>query len=343
MGLSVGYCIFLLFLFIGNSDGTGGYFVPGWTLRDDVRMNSFRACREMMDHLATPAEREAVSGLTNNHLVRQAYINIGSGIIIQAELLGRFSQLNRDFRELTEVHDGCVDLSGKLKEVEEERDAKAQNFDKLLKEFHALEDEVSAASTRQEGLVEQLEEMERDKNEWRSTASSQAARIKELEGQLSSKTSECSQLQDQNKQLTARVAQSEVVRHNAVKELLPVVCRRLFQSREYKKSMGKVYSLSYTAGFVDGVKADFKDGVKVARDEEDVERILGQVKNLNREAPSLWKAEFNKIFDAEYPYVKKVAESYRLPLGDLMNLLPEGSVVPEKTAPATGPSEPKNN
>ena len=107
--------------------------------------------------------------------------------------------------------------------------------------------------------------------------------------------------------------------------------------------MGKVYSLSYTAGFVDGVKADFRDGVKVARDEDDVERVLGQVKNLNQEAPSLWKAEFNKIFEAEYPYVKTIAESYRLPLGDLMNLLPEGSVVPEKSTPVTGPSEAKND
>ena len=143
--------------------------------------------------------------------------------------------------------------------------------------------------------------------------------------------------------MTANFAQSEVVRHNTVKELIPDVCRRLFQSREYKKSMGKVYSLSYTAGFVDGVKADFKDGVKVARDAEDVERILGQVKNLNRDAPSLWKAEFTKIFDAEYPYIKKIAESYRLALGDLMNLLPEGTVVPEQSTDAAGPSEPKND
>jgi chromosome segregation ATPase len=94
--------------------------------------------------------------------------------------LQRFSQLNRDYRELTEAHRGCGDISDRLKEVEEERDARVASHDKLLKEFRALEDEVSAASTRQEGLVEQLEEMEKDKNEWRSTTSSQAAKIKEL-------------------------------------------------------------------------------------------------------------------------------------------------------------------
>ena len=192
-----------------------------------------------------------------------------------------FSQLNRDYRESTEVHRGCADLSDRLKEVEGERDAKAKSFDKLLKEFRALEDEVSAASTRQEGLVEQLDERDRELNEWRSTASSQATRIRELEKDLSSKSSEIEQLNKNNKQLTASVSQSEVIHHNTVKELLPAVCRRLFQSREYKKSMGRVYSLSYTAGFIDGVKADFKDGVKVNREEEDVERVLGQVKNLN--------------------------------------------------------------
>ena len=291
-------------------------------------MNSFRACREMLNHLATPAEEEAISGLNNNQLARQVYINSGSGVVLQAELLQRFSQLNRDHRELTEVHMGCGDLSEKLKEVEEERDAGVAKFDKLLKEFHALEDEVSAASTRQEGLVEQLEEMEKDKNEWRSTASSQAARIKELEKQLADRSAEVNELKVQDKNLTAKLAQSEMIRHNTVKELIPAVCRRLFQSREYKKSMGRVY-LSYTAGFIDGVKAEFDGGAKVNRKEEDVERVLSQVKNLNRDAPATWKAEFNKIFDAEYPYVQKVAGSYRLPLGDLMNLQPEGYVPPE--------------
>lgn len=191
-------------------------------------MNSFRACREMLDNLTTPAEQEAISGLNNNQLVRQVYINSGSGVVLQAEVLRRFSQLNRDHRELTEAHIGCGDLSGKLKEAEEERDAGVAKFDKLLQEFHTLEDEVSAASTRQEGLVEQLEEMEKNRNVWQSTASSQAAKIRELKGQLSKKSAEFSQLQEQNKQLTASFAQSEVVRHNTVKELLPAVCRRLF-------------------------------------------------------------------------------------------------------------------
>ena len=180
-----------------------------------------------MDHLATPAESEALAGLNNNQLVRQAYINVGSGVVLQAELLQRFGQLNRDHRELSEVHMGCGD---RLKKAETERDAKTKSFDKLLKEFRALEDEVSAASTRQEGLVEQLEEMEKNRNEWQSTASSQAAKIRELEGQLSLKSTELGQLQEKNKQLTASVAQSEVIRHNTVKELIPAVCHRLFQS-----------------------------------------------------------------------------------------------------------------
>lgn len=191
----------------GNTFETGGYFIPPWTLRDDVRMNSFRACREMLDHLATPAEQEAISGLNNNQLTRQCYINTGSGVVLQAELLQRFCQLNRDYRELTEAHMECGGLSEKLKGVEEERDAGVVKFEKLLKEFHALEDEVSAASTRQEGLVEQLEEMERNRNEWQSTASSQAAKIRELEGKLSNQSAEVSQLQGQNKQLTASLAQ----------------------------------------------------------------------------------------------------------------------------------------
>ena len=73
-----------------------------------------------------------------------------------------------------------------------------------------------------------------------STASSQAAKIRELKKQLTGKTSELEKLGAENKKLTAEVAQSEHIRHNTVKELLPAVCRRLFSSHEYKRNMGRV-------------------------------------------------------------------------------------------------------
>ena len=293
----------------------------------------------MLTHLATPAEANALGELNDNQLVRQAYVLAGSGAVVQAEVLKRFAQLKRDYQELSMAHEGCGPLAEKLAQVEKERDSKAAEFNKLMVEFKQLEDEVSSASARQEGLEEQLEDLGREKNEWMSTASSQAAQIRELEKQLSCKTSEIQKLGERNKQLTAEVAQSEHIRHNTVKELLPAVCRRLFQSHEYKRSMGRVYSLSYQAGFIDGVKAEFKDGVKVDRDPEEVRNIFQQVKRINLDAPNIWKGEYAKIFDAEYPFIKKVTESYHLPLGDLMNFQP--APPPSRATPVQEGSAPK--
>ena len=278
-------------------------------------MNSFRACREMINNLATPAEKEALAGLNNNQLLRQAYVNVGSGVALLGELFARYAQLNRDFRELEAVHQGCGSLADQLHDTEEERNSVRGQFDQLLKEFRELEDEVAAASTRTEGLTDQLEEMEKDRNDWMKVSSTQATRIKELEQQLKDKTLEVDRLTAENKQRVTELASSEVVRHNTVKELLPAAFRRLFESAEYKKSLGRVYSLSYSGGFIDGVKAERKP--------EEAQQILGKVKKLNMDAPSLWKQEYHKLFKAEYPFVKKISEAHRLPLGDLMNFYPD--------------------
>ncbi|PWA79600.1 hypothetical protein CTI12_AA204780 [Artemisia annua] len=65
------------------------------------------------------------------------------------------------------------------------------------------------------------------------------------------------------------------------------------------------------------------EGVKVGRTAEEAEKIYSTSKKVNREAPAVWKAEFNKVFALEFPFIKKIADSHRLPLGDLMNIFPD--------------------
>ena len=80
--------------------------------------------------------------------------------------------------------------------------------------------------------------------------------------------------------------------------------------------------------------------MRVAGKEEEVQRILQQVKRFNMNAPTIWKEEYSKLFDAEYLYIRKVAESFRLPLGDLMNFQPDeptprdATIPPKETPPA---------
>jgi hypothetical protein len=67
------------------------------------------------------------------------------------------------------------------------------------------------------------------------------------------------------------------------------------------------------------------------------------VKKLNMDAPSLWKPEYHKLFQTEYPFVKKLAEAHRLPVGDLMNFYPDPparQVAPPKDADLVSQEKP---
>nr|GEV17990.1 hypothetical protein [Tanacetum cinerariifolium] len=52
-------------------------FVPDWGLWDDLRIFTYRACKEPIIHLATPAEGEFLRRLSNIDVVHQAYVSLG--------------------------------------------------------------------------------------------------------------------------------------------------------------------------------------------------------------------------------------------------------------------------
>lgn len=62
----------------------------------------------------------------------------------------------------------------------------------------------------------------------------------------------------------------------------------------------------------------------IQRKPEDIDRILSSTKKINLDAPKLWNQEYNKLFSADYPYIRKIAESYRLLPADLINIFPDG-------------------
>ncbi|GJR82816.1 hypothetical protein Tco_0153601 [Tanacetum coccineum] len=69
-------------------------------LRDDLVFFSYRACKELVSHLATLAKYKILSSLTNCEVVRRTYQSLGWSIRSQSELLKRHEQLNRDHVEL---------------------------------------------------------------------------------------------------------------------------------------------------------------------------------------------------------------------------------------------------
>ncbi|GJT80301.1 hypothetical protein Tco_1054643 [Tanacetum coccineum] len=136
-----------------DEDTVAHRFVPDLGLYNDLRICSFRACKELVSHLATPAEDEFLSGLSNVEVVRRAYHLLGRGVLAQEEL----SRLRNDLQREMQGNDG---LSKKLA---------------LLESVH------SSCPDRERELMNNLKDMEKKRDVWRQTVSDQEERIKKLE------------------------------------------------------------------------------------------------------------------------------------------------------------------
>ncbi|GJT90444.1 hypothetical protein Tco_1079289 [Tanacetum coccineum] len=124
-------------------------------------------------------------------------------------------------------------------------------------------------------------------------------RIKQLEADLASKTSSltkaegaASTLKGDLEHLTKDLSHAEIVRHNYVHQLLPTVFQRLLFS---------------------------------ACSEEEAEAFLATAVDYDPACKTTFMSEFDSLFNKSYPYVEKLVESFRLPLGDLHNMWPKGT------------------
>ncbi|GKD06983.1 hypothetical protein Tco_1186668 [Tanacetum coccineum] len=92
---------------------------------------------------------------------------------------------------------------------------------------------------------------------------------------------------------------------------------RLLFSDEYKKSLSDIFNLAIAAGWSEGVKA--------ACSEEEAEVFLATAVDYDPACKTTFMSEFYSLFNNSYPYVEKLVESFRLPLGDLHNMWLKGT------------------
>ncbi|GKF57124.1 hypothetical protein Tco_0170661 [Tanacetum coccineum] len=74
--------------------------MPNWGLRYYLHICTFRACKELVSHLATPAEEEFLGNLSNVKVVSRAYQSLGQCVLSQGELLKRHKQINLDYVDM---------------------------------------------------------------------------------------------------------------------------------------------------------------------------------------------------------------------------------------------------
>ncbi|GKC92687.1 hypothetical protein Tco_1158129 [Tanacetum coccineum] len=93
--------------------------------------------------------------------------------------------------------------------------------------------------------------------------------------------------------------------------------QRLLSSDKYKKSMSDVFNLAIATGWSKGVKA--------ACSKEVAEAFLATAIDYDPACKTTFMSLFDSFFNKSYPYVEKLVESFRLPLGDLQNMWPKGT------------------
>ncbi|GKE66411.1 hypothetical protein Tco_1520572 [Tanacetum coccineum] len=253
-------------------------YVPNWGLRNDLRVCTFCACRELVSHLATPAEDEFLGNLSNVKVVSRAYQTLGQSVLAQGELLKRHEQLNHDY----------VDL--------------ANRNDAILMDAH------SECPSREKDLLDMVKDLERERDEWRETSSGQVERIRGLKEKVGG-------LERKKLALSDKVVEAETDRKKLVREFIPTMIKRLHISVEYRQSLAAPVGSCYTVGWL--------GGLSLGQTEEQVAQILFESQDLDIQGSKTWEAKHYELFTKSYPYVQKIADSYDLPMSELLKVVPD--------------------
>ncbi|PWA82844.1 hypothetical protein CTI12_AA174500 [Artemisia annua] len=89
---------------------------------------------------------------------------------------------------------------------------------------------------------------------------------------------------------------------------------------------GEVFNAALDAGWL--------AGLKLGRSEEEVAAYIAGNENFDMAAVQNFRAAYDEMFLRLFPYIERVASSFRLPLADVMNILPAG----EENTVGTGAS-----
>ncbi|GJS89260.1 hypothetical protein Tco_0771896 [Tanacetum coccineum] len=228
----------------------------------------------------------------------------------------RYEALNDDYGELYQSHQFCKDVFERLTDTQNHLVDALRSRNILFDDHKILKQTHMGYVGKEAALTEKLVAVEKEKDEILDKNQDQEERIKRLEEALASKASSLSKaentastLKGNIERLTVDLNQAEVVRHNYVRQLLPTIVQRLLSSDEYKNSLSGISNQA--------IVARWSEGVEVERSDEDAEAILATAANYDPECKSTFMSTFDGLFVKSYPYVKKLVESFRLPLGYL--------------------------
>ncbi|GJW43698.1 hypothetical protein Tco_0072497 [Tanacetum coccineum] len=285
-------------------------FAPVWGITDSDRMVKFRHCRDMMSNIFTPADLASFEGMDDREAVRRSWKLLCQSSQQQANMLLRFEKLYDESDELQESRDRARakydSCKKQLVDLQVAYDAKVSSYGQLS---HDYED----ALRREEAGKIKIVELEKEKKKSDELVVSQAERIRSLETALKESETGIEQLRSDRERFAVAAGQSEAIRKRLITEFFPTFVQRLLQSKEYKESVGEVFSLAVGKGFI--------DGISLGRTQADVDALLNASPGVNPASSDLFMGEYLKLFETHYPYVDKLARAYLLDPSELQNVI----------------------
>nr|GFA18313.1 hypothetical protein [Tanacetum cinerariifolium] len=156
-----------------------------YSLHNDLLVCTFRACKELVSHLATLTEDEFLGALLNVEVISRAYQTLGQSMVAQEELRKRHEQLNHDYVDLQNCNDAHLleldHLRSSVRRTEQENEG-------LNNKLSLIESAHFGCESREKELTDVVKDLEKDRDEWRVTASNQVEQIRALEKDLEPKT-----------------------------------------------------------------------------------------------------------------------------------------------------------
>nr|GEY86267.1 hypothetical protein [Tanacetum cinerariifolium] len=120
-------------------------------LRNDLRICTYRAYRELVNHVATSAEDEFLGTLSNAEVLIHAYQTLRQSVVARGELLKRHEQLNHDYIDIWNRRD--TDLS-ELERLRSGLRKANQDKDEITKKFTLFDNAHSKCTSREKELLD---------------------------------------------------------------------------------------------------------------------------------------------------------------------------------------------
>ncbi|GKD81240.1 hypothetical protein Tco_1348079, partial [Tanacetum coccineum] len=156
---------------------------------------------------------------------------------------------------LYQSHRSCQDVYDMLTEAQNQLVEAIRSWSKLFDDHKTLQQEHLGCAGKEATLAKKLVVSEKEKDELLDKSRAQKHRIKNLEEALTSKTSSLPEVENlaatlkgDLERLTMDLSHAEIVRHNYIRQLIPIVFQQLNSSYEYKKSLSNVFNQAIVVG-----------------------------------------------------------------------------------------------